>query len=167
MTTLPDKKRCLYAQAKVLARTFCLCSTGCTPNVVHQNYFISNILWSNTCTLLVFGANLKIWTWKALLLHTITVSKFYLTSRCSANFMFASNYSLSFNECIHSSIFSLLCRLHQTENPLFVNYFHTDIHFRRWIHIKKNILTTHSILFYDLFIFISHLIIICYLTCTP
>ena len=55
-----------------------------------------------------------------------------LPSRCtgSASFMFATHYIKSFNERICSSIFRLLCHLHQPENPLFVNYFHTDIHFR-------------------------------------
>ena len=40
--------------------------------------------------------------------------------------MFATNYMKSFNDRIRSSIFSLLCRPHQSENPLFVNYFHTE-----------------------------------------
>ena len=39
------------------------------------------------------------------------------------------NASLSFNERIRSSIFSLLCRLHQSDNILFINYLHADIHF--------------------------------------
>ena len=39
-----------------------------------------------------------------------------LPSRCSASFMFATNYIKSFNERIRSSIFSLLCRLHQSDN---------------------------------------------------
>ena len=52
-----------------------------------------------------------------------------LPSRCSASFMFAANYIKSVNERIHSSMFSLLCRLHQSKNPLFVNYVLTDIHF--------------------------------------
>ena len=53
-----------------------------------------------------------------------------LPSRCSASFMFATNYIKSFNERIRSSIFSLLCRLHQSDNILFINYLHTDIHFK-------------------------------------
>ena len=57
-----------------------------------------------------------------------------LPSRCSASFMFATNYIKSFNERIRSSIFSLLCRLlcrlHQLDNLLFINYLHTDIHFK-------------------------------------
>ena len=44
--------------------------------------------------------------------------------------MFVSNHIKSFNELICSSIFSLLRRLQDYENPLFVNYFYTDIHFR-------------------------------------
>ena len=45
--------------------------------------------------------------------------------------MFASNHVKSFNELIRSSIiFSLLRRLQESENRLFVNYFYTDIHFR-------------------------------------
>ena len=42
--------------------------------------------------------------------------------------MFVTNYIKYFNERIRSSIFDLSCRLHQSENPLFVNYFHTDIY---------------------------------------
>ena len=53
-----------------------------------------------------------------------------LASRCSASFVFATNYIKSFNERIRSSIFSLLCRLHQSDNILFINYLHTDIHFK-------------------------------------
>ena len=54
-----------------------------------------------------------------------------LPSCCSASFMFVpSNHIKSFNELIRSSIFSLLRRLQDSENPLFVNYFYTDIHFR-------------------------------------
>ena len=47
--------------------------------------------------------------------------------------MFVSNHIKSFNELIRSSIFSLLRRLQDSENPLFVNYFYTDIHFRSHI----------------------------------
>ena len=54
----------------------------------------------------------------------------HLPSRCSASFMFVSNHIKSFNELIRSSIFSLLRRLQDSENPLVVNYFYTDIHFR-------------------------------------
>ena len=47
-----------------------------------------------------------------------------------SSFMFVSNHIKSFNELIRSSIFSLLRRLQDSENPLFVNYLYTDIHFR-------------------------------------
>ena len=53
-----------------------------------------------------------------------------LPSRCSARFMFATNYIKSFNERIRSSIFSLLYRLHQSDNLLFINYPQTDIRFK-------------------------------------
>ena len=53
-----------------------------------------------------------------------------LPARCSASFMFVSNHIKSFNELTRSSIFSLLRRLQDSKNPLFVNYFYTDIHFR-------------------------------------
>ena len=99
--------------------------------------------------------------------------------------MFGTNYIKYFNEHIRSSIFSLLCRLHQSENPLFVNYFHTNIHFRSSInvHILEIsivhiilyfiifftlffiiILITYSIILHDLFSFYYPLIY--YLTCT-
>ena len=51
----------------------------------------------------------------------------HLPSCCSASFMFVSNHIKSFNELTRSSIFSLLRRLQDSENPLFVNYFYTDI----------------------------------------
>ena len=41
-------------------------------------------------------------------------------------FIIIKTHSFSLNV----SIFGLLCYLHQSENPFFVNYFHTDIHFR-------------------------------------
>ena len=41
----------------------------------------------------------------------------FLSSQCSTSFMFSTNYIKSFNECICSSIFSLLCHLHQSETP--------------------------------------------------
>ena len=50
-----------------------------------------------------------------------------LSPRCSASHMFTTNYVKSFNERIRSSIFSILCRLEKSVNPLFVNYFHTDL----------------------------------------
>ena len=51
-----------------------------------------------------------------------------LPSRCSASFMFANNHIKSFYERIRSSILILICRLHQSNNLLFINYVHTDIH---------------------------------------
>ena len=40
--------------------------------------------------------------------------------------------NLLMNAFVHLyHLFSFLCRLHQSENPSFVNYFHTDIHFTR------------------------------------
>ena len=54
----------------------------------------------------------------------------YSYAQYSARFTFATIYIKSFNDHIHSSIFSLLCCLHQCETPLFVNYFHLFyIHF--------------------------------------
>ena len=77
------------------------------------------------------------WKFKNLSLKSITVAQnnslrilIKLPSRCSASFMCAINYIKSYNEHICSSKFSLLSRLHQSENPLFVNYFHTYIYFR-------------------------------------
>ena len=43
-----------------------------------------------------------------------------LPSRCSASFMFATNYIKSFNERIRSYIFSLLCRIQQSDNLIFL-----------------------------------------------
>ena len=118
------QKRCLYAQANVLARTFCLCNIS-TKIILFQAYcapMYTSSLW---------------WKFKKYSLKGITVaynnSLIYLinlTSRCSARFMFATNYTKSFNERIRSSIFSLLSRLHQSDNLLFINYLHTDIHFK-------------------------------------
>ena len=69
------------------------------------------------------------WAWEALPSHSITVSELYLTyHQVVVQDLFATNYIKSSNERIHSSIFSLLCHLHLSGNPLFVNYFHTDIH---------------------------------------
>ena len=47
----------------------------------------------------------------------------HVPSCCSASFMFVYNHIKSFNELIRSSIFNLLRRLQDSENPLFVNYF--------------------------------------------
>ena len=118
------QKRYLYAQANVLARQFCLCNIS-TKIILFQAYrapMYSSSLW---CKLKKYS------------LKSITVAYnnslrilLNLPSRCSASFMFATNYIKSFNERIRSSIFSLLCRLHQSDNILFINYLHTDIHFK-------------------------------------
>ena len=50
-----------------------------------------------------------------------------LSPRCSASHMFATNYVKSFNKRIRSSVFSLFCRLEKSDNPRFVNYFHSLI----------------------------------------
>ena len=89
------QKRCLYAQADVLARIYFLCSTS--SKLVYFKHTLVQ------CTL--------------------------LPSICCASFMFATKYIKSFSERIRSYIFSLLCRLRQSENPLFVNYVHTHIRF--------------------------------------
>ena len=88
---------------------------------------------------------------------TSSVSDVYmykLPSRCSASFMFATNYVKYFNECIRSSIFSLLCHLHQSENPLSVNYFHTDIHFRSSMYTYWRSLLHNIALYFTLFFII-------------
>ena len=76
---------------------------------------------------------------KALPSHTIIASEYstYPQDVVRASFMFATNYIKYFNERIRSSIFSLLCRLHQSDNLLFINYLHTDIHFKSCIHILE------------------------------
>ena len=117
-------KRCLYAQANVLARKFCLCNIS-TKFILFQAYcalMYTSSLWSKL---------------KKYSLKSITVAYnnslrilLNLPSRCSASFMFATNYIKFFNERIRSSIFRLLCRLHQSDNILFINYLHTDIHFK-------------------------------------
>ena len=53
-----------------------------------------------------------------------------LSPHCSASHMFATNYVKSFNECIRSSIFSLLCWLEKSDSRPFVNYFHTLIYYQ-------------------------------------
>ena len=118
------QKRCLYAQANVLARKFCLCNIS-TKIILFQAYCAPMYTSSLWCT------------FKKYSLKSITVAfnnslriLLNLPSRCSASFMFATNYIKSFNERIRSSIFSLLCRLHQSDNILFINYLHTDIHFK-------------------------------------
>ena len=117
-------KRCLYAQANVLARTFCLCNIS-TKISLFQAYCAPMYTSSLWCKFQKYS------------LKSITVAYnnslrivLNLSSRCTASFMFATNYIKSFNESICSSIFSLLCRLRQSDNILFINYLHTDIHFK-------------------------------------
>ena len=94
-----------------------------------MSYFTHTV---GQCTHQVYGVNLKKQSFKSVnvaynnsfrILH-------HLPSRCSASFMFVPNHIKSFNELIRSSIFSLLRLLQDSVNPLFVNYFYTDIHFR-------------------------------------
>ena len=69
--------------------------------------------------------------------------------------MFDTNYIKSFNERIRSSIFSLLCRLHQSDNILFINYLHTDIHFKsRMYSYWRSLLTLVLYLFFKQFFYI-------------
>ena len=56
--------------------------------------------------------------------------------------MFATNYIKSFNERIRSSIFSLICRLHQSDN-LF--YYFTDIHYKSYMYTYWGRYYTHDI----------------------
>ena len=118
------QKRCFYAQANVLARKFRFCSSG-----------IKNVLFHSYCGIMYTSS---LWCkFKKQSLKSVNVAYnnsfrilHHLPSRCSASFMFVSNHIKSFNELTRSSIFSLLRRLQDSENPLFVNYFYTDIHFR-------------------------------------
>ena len=89
------QKRFLYAQANVLARKFCLCcaSTKITLFQTYHDPMYTSSLW---CKL------------KNLSLKSITIAYnnsfrilLILPSRCSASFMFATNYIKSFNERIH------------------------------------------------------------------
>ena len=98
---LHRQKKCLYAQANVLARKFCLCNIS-TKITLFQAFcapMYNSSLWcklkkySRKSTTVAYNNSLRI------LLN--------LPSRCSASFMFATNYIKSFNERIRSSIFSL------------------------------------------------------------
>ena len=97
--------------------------------VLKMSYFTHTVV---QCTHQVYGVNLKKQCLKRV--HVACNNSFrilhHLPSCCSASFMFVSNHIKSFNELIRSSIFSLLRRLQDSENPLYVNYFYTDIHFR-------------------------------------
>ena len=98
-------------------------------NTLKMSYFTHTVV---QCTHQVYGVNLKNKSLKSVnvaynnsfrILHQ-------MPARRSASFMFVSNHIKSFNELTRSSIFTLLRRLHDSKNPLFVNYFYTDIHFR-------------------------------------
>ena len=118
------QKRCFYAQANVLARKFRFCSSG-IKNVLFHSYcgtMYTSSLWCKFKKQSLKSVNVA-YNNSFRILH-------HLPSRCSASFMFVSNHIKSFNELTRSSIFSLLRRLQDSENPLFVNYFYTDIHFR-------------------------------------
>jgi hypothetical protein len=91
-------KRCLYAQANVLA--FFLCNTS-TKIILFQAYCAPMYTSSLWCK------------FKKYSLKSITVAYnnslrilLHLRSRCNASFMFATYYIKSFNERIRSSIFS-------------------------------------------------------------
>ena len=116
------QKRCLYAQANVLARKFCLCNIS-TKITLFQAYCAPMYTSSLRC-------KLKKYSLKSITVAYNNSLRILLNSWCSASFMFATNYIKSFNESIRSSIFSLLCRLHQSDNLLFINYLHTDIHYK-------------------------------------
>ena len=105
------QKRRLYAQANVSARKFCLCNIS-TKITLFQAYCAPMLLLKSIAV--AYNNSLRI--------------VINLPSRCSASFMFATNYIKSFNERIRSSIFSLLCRIHQSDNLLLINL-HTDIHY--------------------------------------
>ena len=116
------QKRCFYAQANVLARKFRFCSSG-IKNVLFHSYFgtiYTSSLWCKFKKQSLKSVNVA-YNNSFRILH-------HLPSRCSASFLFVSNHIKSFNELTRSSIFSLLRRLQDSKNPLFVNYFYTDIH---------------------------------------
>ena len=118
------QKICFYAQANVLARKFRFCSSG-IKNVLFHSYcgtMYTSSLWCKFKKQSLKSVNVA-YNNSFRILH-------HLPSRCSASFMFVSNHIKSFNELTRSSIFSLLRRLQDSENPLFVNYCYTDIHFR-------------------------------------
>ena len=118
------QKICFYAHVNVLARKFRFCSSG-----------IKNVLFHSYCGTMYTSS---LWCkFKKQSLKSVNVAynnsfriKHHLPSRCSASFMFVSNHIKSFNGLIRSSIFSLLRRLQDSVNPLFLYYLYTDIHFR-------------------------------------
>ena len=118
------QKRYFYAHANVLARKFRFCSSG-IKNVLFHSYcgtMYTSSLWCKFKKQSLKSVNVA-YNNSFRILHQ-------LPARCSASFMFVSNHIKSFNELTRSSIFSLLRRLQDSKNPLFVNYFYTDIHFR-------------------------------------
>ena len=111
-------------QFNVLARKFRFCSSG-----------VKNVLFHSYCgTMYTSSLWCKFKKQSLKSVHVAYNNSFrilhQLPARCSASFMFVSNHIKSFNELTRSSIFSLLRRLQDSKNPLFVNYFYTDIHFR-------------------------------------
>ncbi len=124
MTTLPDRKYVFTLMLMYLHGNFVFCSS-CTKSVLFHSYcgtMYTSSLWckfkkqSLKSVHVAYNNSFRI-------LHQ-------LPARCSASFIFVSNHIKSFNELTRSSIFSLLRRLQDSKNPLFVNYFYTDIHFR-------------------------------------
>ena len=115
------QKRYFYAHANVLARKFRFCSSA-IKNVLFHSYcgtMYTSSLWCKFKKQSLKSVNVA-YNNSFRILHE-------LPARCSASFMFVSNHIKSFNELTRSSIFSLLRRLQDSKNPLFVNYFYTDI----------------------------------------
>ena len=94
-----------------------------------------------------------------------------LSSRC-ASFTFATDYIKSFNERIHSSKYVAFYVVFISLKTVFVNYFHTDIHFGSsmykywtsqlytWYLFWTLFLIFFSVIFFhDLFIFITYLFV--------
>ena len=113
------QKRCIGVQTKVVARTFYLCNS--TLKTTLFNSYCSSMYTSS------LWCNLK--KTESERYYNFIISH-NVSPRCSASHMFATSNVKSFNECICSSIFSLLCWLEKSENILFVNYFHTFIYYR-------------------------------------
>ena len=94
------QKRCLYAQANVLARKFCLCNIS-TKITLFQAYCVSMYTSSLWC-------KLKKYSLKSITVAYNNSLRILLDFNPQASFMFATNYIKSFNEHIRSSIFSLI-----------------------------------------------------------
>ena len=118
------QKRCIYAQANALARKFYLCNCSIKTTLFNSYYGSMNTssLWCHFKKQSLKGITVA-YNNSFRIIHN-------LSPRCSASHMFATNYVKSFNERIHSSIFSLLCRLKKSDGILFVNYLHTFIYYR-------------------------------------